>query len=111
MYNTICIYKQEIYCFKTFLLGYFNVMNIVGCIALAHTLHVSFDVLQKLCLLLKPIEHRLQSIQKQNYVLIDNAYNSSEAGFKNTVDLLLMIKKYRIFILTFFTSFIIPYNV
>ena len=92
------VYKQEIYCFKTFLLGYFNVMNIVGCIALAHTLHVSFDVLQKLCLLLKPIEHRLQSIQKQNYVLIDNAYNSSEAGFKNTVDLLLMIKKYRIFI-------------
>lgn len=92
------IYKQEKIPFKTILLGYYNIMNIVGSIAAAHTLGVSFTQIQKALEELKPIEHRLQSIQKSHYTLIDNAYNSNVKSFKNSLQVLKRIKKYRILI-------------
>lgn len=92
------MYKKEKVQFKTVLLGYYNVMNITGSIAVAHTLNVSFTQIQSALSTLKPVEHRLQSIKKQNYTLIDNAYNSNVKSFKNSLQVLSMIHKYRILI-------------
>lgn len=91
-------YKNEKVKFKTILLGYYNVMNITGSIAAAHTLGVSFTQIQSALSTLTPVEHRLQSIKKSNYTLIDNAYNSNVKSFKNSLQVLSMIHKYRILI-------------
>lgn len=91
-------HKKETIPFKTILLGYYNVMNIVGSIASAHTLGVSFKQIQKALASLTPVEHRLQSIQKANYTLIDNAYNSNVKSFKNSLQVLSMIDKYCILV-------------
>lgn len=91
-------YKNEKVQFKTVLLGYYNVMNITGSIAAAHTLGISFTQIQSALSTLTPVEHRLQSIKKTNYTLIDNAYNSNVKSFKNSLQVLSMIHKYRILI-------------
>lgn len=87
-----------IYQFETTLLGYFNIMNIVASIALAHTLHVPFSDIKQQVALLKPVEHRLQSIAKDNYTLIDNAYNSNEVSFQNSLAILKGMQRYKVFI-------------
>lgn len=92
------IYKEESNVFETTLLGYYNVMNICGSIALSHTLGVPFVEIQNALLGIRPIEHRLQSIQYKKYTLIDNAYNSNILSFKNSLEILKNIPKYRILI-------------
>ncbi|NBK97548.1 MAG: UDP-N-acetylmuramoyl-tripeptide--D-alanyl-D-alanine ligase [Erysipelotrichia bacterium] len=92
------VYRNEKIAFKTSLLGYYNIMNIVASIALAHTLHVRFENLQKAIAALQPVPHRLQSIAKSHYTLIDNAYNSNVHSFKNSLEVLSRIQKYRILI-------------
>ena len=60
------LYKEEKYAFEIGLLGYYNVMNVVGAIAMAHTLQVSMETMQRIVRSIQPIEHRMQSIQKKN---------------------------------------------
>lgn len=97
--SLFCIqYKETKIQFKTTLLGYYNVMNITGSIAAAHTLGISFEQIQSALSTLTPVEHRLQSIKKANYTLIDNAYNSNVKSFKNSLQVLGMIDKYRVLI-------------
>lgn len=91
-------HKEEEVELKTTLLGYYNIMNIVGSVAVAHFLGVSFKEIQKYVENLKPIEHRLQSIKKNHYTLIDNAYNSNSLSFNNSLSILKKIEKYTIFV-------------
>lgn len=84
--------------FKTSLLGYYNIMNILAGICVAHTLEVPMVILQRLCASMKPVEHRLQPIDKGHYTLIDNAYNSNTKSFKNSLQILKKIEKYTILI-------------
>lgn len=92
------LYNKQIYTFHTTLLGRYNIDNLVGCIALAHTLHVDMEILQRMCRRIQPIEHRLESKNMGKYILIDNAYNSNPYSFKNSMEVLSKIKKYRILI-------------
>lgn len=91
-------YEEERNVFETTLLGYYNVMNICGSIALSHTLGVPFSEIQSALLGIRAIEHRLQSIKYKKYTLIDNAYNSNILSFKNSLEILKKIKKYKILI-------------
>lgn len=91
-------FKGVVYEFETSLLGYYNVMNIVASIAVAHTMEVSMEDIKEVVFRLMPIEHRLQSIHKSHYTLIDNGYNSNVDSFKNSLSILRDIKKYCIFI-------------
>lgn len=90
--------QEESYIFKISLLGYYNVFNVVAALVVAHLLGVSFPLLQECCMHLKPIEHRLYSIRKNKYVLIDNAYNSNVYSFKNSMRILHNSNKYKILI-------------
>lgn len=90
--------EKETITFTTSLLGYYNIMNIVGSIALAHTIDVSFTQIQQQLTHLQSIEHRLQLIPKEKYTLIDNAYNSNELSFKNSLSILSKMDQYKIFI-------------
>lgn len=74
------VYQKERHTFSCKLLGRHNVVNITGAIAVAHTLHVSWDVLKQLVSSLSYVEHRLQIIENEAYTIIDNAYNSNPEG-------------------------------
>lgn len=71
--------------FTTRLLGAHNIQNIVGCIALAHTLGVPLSELVLPVRRLKPVAHRLQLLPNG---FIDDAYNSNPAGFRAALDVL-----------------------
>ena len=92
------VYHGNTTTFHTSLLGYYNIMNIAGGICVAHTLEVPMSILQRLVASITPIEHRLQSIAKGHYTLIDNAYNSNVKSFKNSLQILEKIQKYTILV-------------
>ncbi len=81
-------FKQEIILFETSLLGYFNIMNLVASISVAHHLGVNFKEIQQLIPMIEPVTHRLEMIKKKRYTLIDNAFNSNEKSFHNSLDIL-----------------------
>lgn len=91
-------FQNQLYGFETTLLGYYNLMNLCGAIACAHTLGVRFEGMQKIVPQIKAIEHRLESRNYGKYTLIDNAYNSNVNSFQNTLEVLGRIKKYKILI-------------
>ncbi|MGI6265183.1 MAG: UDP-N-acetylmuramoyl-tripeptide--D-alanyl-D-alanine ligase [Acutalibacteraceae bacterium] len=71
--------------FVTRLLGAHNIQNLVGCVAVAHTLGIPLKELVYPVRLLKPVEHRLQLLPNG---YIDDAYNSNPAGFRSALDVL-----------------------
>lgn len=71
--------------FVTKLLGAHNIQNIVGCIAVAHTLGIPLTDLAAPVRRLQPVEHRLQLLPNG---FIDDAYNSNPAGFRAALDVL-----------------------
>jgi UDP-N-acetylmuramoyl-tripeptide--D-alanyl-D-alanine ligase len=81
--------KQE---FTTALIGAHNVQNIVGAIAVAHTLGIS---LEELVLPVKRLEcapHRLQILNKDSGItIIDDSFNSNPVGAKAALDALKLI--------------------
>ncbi|MCM1334213.1 MAG: UDP-N-acetylmuramoyl-tripeptide--D-alanyl-D-alanine ligase [Bacteroides sp.] len=67
--------------FTTRLLGEHNVQNIVGAIAVAHTLGVPFSELVFPVKRLECVPHRMEILDKGNGVtVIDDAFNSNPAG-------------------------------
>lgn len=71
--------------FITKLLGAHNIQNLVGCIAVAHTLGIPLSELVYPVRLLKPVQHRLQLLPNG---FIDDAYNANPAGFRSALDVL-----------------------
>lgn len=71
--------------FTTKLLGAHNIQNLVGCIAMAHTLGVPLKKMVYPVQLLKPVSHRLELLPNG---FIDDAYNSNPAGFRSALDTL-----------------------
>lgn len=71
--------------YTTRLLGSHNIQNLVGCIALAHTLGIPLKKLVYPVRLLKPVEHRLELLPNG---FIDDAYNANPVGFKAAMDVL-----------------------
>lgn len=71
--------------FVTKLLGAHNIQNLVGCIAVAHTMGIPLSELVYPVRMLKPVAHRLQLLPNG---FIDDAYNSNPAGFRSALDAL-----------------------
>jgi len=74
--------------FLSKVIGKHNIENIVGAIAVANKLGVTFDKLQTKVRMIEPVEHRLQMIKKGNDIIIDDAYNSNPVGSKSAVETL-----------------------
>lgn len=66
--------------FTTPLIGAHNVQNLVGAIACAHELGVPLEDMRRPLMRMKPVEHRMQLIERGSVTIIDDAYNSNPAG-------------------------------
>lgn len=84
--------------FSTKLIGAHNVQNIVGAIAAANKMGVSFEELKMPVHRLEAVPHRMQILDKGNSVVIDDAFNSNPAGAKAALDTLGLIEGYRILV-------------
>ncbi len=71
--------------FTTRLLGAHNIQNLLGCIALCHTLGIPLKKLVYPTSLLQAVPHRLQLLPNG---FIDDAFNSNPAGFRSALDAL-----------------------
>ncbi|MDR2648032.1 MAG: UDP-N-acetylmuramoyl-tripeptide--D-alanyl-D-alanine ligase [Oscillospiraceae bacterium] len=73
----------------TRLLGKQNVVNLVGAIAVAHTLGVPLSDIKGRTRKIEPVKHRLELLDKGGGLLvIDDAYNSNPTGAKAALDAL-----------------------
>lgn len=95
-FTVVC--DNERYVFTTRLLGRHNILNIAAGIAVARTMHVEWDVLQKLCASLDYVEHRLQVRNGGRYTILDNAYNSNPEGADASLEVLAQMEGKRIIV-------------
>ncbi len=84
--------------FSTKLIGAHNVQNIVGAIAVANKLGVSFNELKNPVHRLEAVPHRMQILDKGSSVVIDDAFNSNPAGAKAALNTLGLIEGYKILV-------------
>lgn len=84
--------------FSTKLIGEHNVQNIVGAIAAANTLGVSFTELKTPVRGLEAVPHRMEIIDKGGSVIIDDAFNSNPSGAKAALDTLALMEGYKILV-------------
>lgn len=84
--------------FQTRLVGEHNVINIIGAIAVAHTLGIPLKELKVPVRRLQPIPHRMQMLEQGNVTIVDDAYNSNPVGSKAAVETLAMFDGIRILI-------------
>ena len=90
--------KGEQATFETSLIGSHNVQNIIGAIAVAHSLKVSFNELALPVKRLECAPHRLEVKSAGNNIIIDDSFNSNPAGFKAALDALSAFEGCRILI-------------
>ena len=81
--------------FTTRLLGAHTIQNLVGCMAVAHTLGVSLREMVYPVKILQPVEHRLQLLPNG---YIDDAYNANPAGFRSALDTLSLFEARRVLV-------------
>lgn len=84
--------------FQMRLIGGHNVINVVGAIAVAHTMGISLKELKIPVRRIQAVEHRMQMIEKGDVTIIDDAYNSNPVGSKAAVETLAMFDGVRILI-------------
>ncbi len=83
---------------STFLHGTHNLSNLLLSIAVADILNINhFHIIQKIASL-KNVEHRLSYEKKNNWLIIDDSYNSNYEGFLSSCDLLSRMNNYKILI-------------
>lgn len=85
------IYNNELYKFKTRLLGEHNVLNILSGIALGRSLNISWQKLISAVANVKFIEHRLELKRINNRMFIDNAFNSNPEGAAMSLNVISMM--------------------
>lgn len=74
--------------FCTKLLGAHNIVNILGCVAVAKTLGVTNESLVLGARRIEGAPHRLSLIKGANFCIIDDSFNSNPAGSKAALDVL-----------------------
>ena len=79
---------DNLYSFKTKLLGKHNIYNILSGILLGKELGMNIKELQHGVSLIQPIEHRLELKRTGNLYIIDDAYNSNPVGSKRALEVL-----------------------
>ena len=70
------------------LLGEHNVTNVVGAIAMAHTMGIPMSKLKMAVRRITPAPHRQELIKHGNVSIIDDAYNANPMGAKRALDTL-----------------------
>lgn len=85
--------KQKSIKVETELLGKYNILNILGAVAIAKILDVPDCDIKRGISLLKPVEHRLELKRiGDGTIIIDDAYNSNIKGAKMALDVLKMFQ-------------------
>ncbi len=74
--------------FSMKLLGEHNVTNVVGAIAMAHTMGIPMSKLRMAVRRITPAPHRQELKKHGNISIIDDAYNSNPMGAKRALDTL-----------------------
>lgn len=96
--NFDIIYDNNSYHIETKLLGLHNVYNILASFALGNYLGVnSSDMISKIKVLV-PTEHRLELKKLNNFIMIDDAYNSNPVGSSNALDVLALMDGYKVIV-------------
>lgn len=80
--------NKQRYLFKTKLLGKHNISNILASIALANHLDINIKKVINAIELLKPVSHRLELRNFNNYNIIDDSFNANIEGCRNALDIL-----------------------
>lgn len=86
--NFAVVHEGQRYQFHTVLLGEHNIMNITCGIAVASTLGIAWQTLQKAIERLPYVEHRLAKIDSNAYTILDDAYNANPQGARYALDVL-----------------------
>ena len=73
---------------STKLLGAHNIVNILGCVALAKHLSVSDEALMLGAKRIEGAPHRLSLIKGGNFTIIDDSFNSNPTGSRAALDVL-----------------------
>lgn len=84
--------------FQMKLVGMHNVINVVGAIAVAHSMGMTLQELIVPVRRIQPVEHRMQMKEHGLVTIIDDAYNSNPIGSKAAVETLAMFEGIRILI-------------
>ena len=80
------------------LIGAHNVINVMGAIALAHKMGISFEELKIPVRRLQPVPHRMEMKDYGQVTVIDDAFNSNPVGSKAAVETLALFEGNRILI-------------
>ena len=83
-----CFYQNEKICFKTRLLGEYNIYNILASVILALHLGIDINDIKASVSSLKATEHRLELKKMGNIYMLDDAYNSNPVGAEGALNVL-----------------------
>ena len=82
-------YKNGAFVAQTKMLGKHNVLNIIGCVAIALELGLSEEQIKAGIAKIEPVEHRLQLIPSNNGVtVIDDAFNANPEGTRAAMEVI-----------------------
>lgn len=84
--------------FQMRLLGEHNVINVAGAVAVANTLGIPLKQLKVPVRRIQPVAHRMQLLERGNYTIIDDAFNSNPVGSRAAVETLKQFEGVRILI-------------
>lgn len=87
--------NRGIYNFETKLLGENNLLNIIACVAICRYMGLSYDYLQKEVSKLKPVSSRLEIINKNGLLIINDSFNSNKNGFLEALKVLMLFEEPR----------------
>ena len=74
--------------FTTKAIGRYNIVNIMGAIAVANKFDIKLESLVSRVREIKNVDHRLQLIRRNNINVIDDSYNSNPVSSKSAIDTL-----------------------
>lgn len=84
--------------FQMRLLGEHNVINVAGAVAVANTLGIPLKQLKVPVRRIQPVAHRMQLLERGNFTIIDDAFNSNPVGSRAAVETLKQFEGVRILI-------------
>ncbi len=88
--------ESEVFTMK--LIGSYNIINVMGAIAVAHRLGISLSELKIPVRRLTPVQHRMEMKAHGNVTIIDDAFNSNPIGSKAAVETLALFEGERILV-------------
>lgn len=78
---------DKFYKFNTKILGKFNISNLSVAILIAHKFNIKPEELQELVSHIAPIEHRLEKMEINGKIILDDSFNGNLNGMKEAIRL------------------------